>query len=68
MFDLRRIDPRSLDLIDSVVVELVSRAEAHTALIMLIGAHCRDLLHEGFGHTDPLRSTNDVDVALVLQP
>ncbi|GAB2724803.1 hypothetical protein GCM10027089_55760 [Nocardia thraciensis] len=55
MFDLRRIDPRSLDLIDCVGVELVSRAEPDTASTMLIGAHCRDLMHEGFGYTEPLR-------------
>ncbi|PPJ28893.1 hypothetical protein C5E45_17350 [Nocardia nova] len=55
-----------MDLIDSVVVELVSRAEADTESIMLIGAHCRDLLHKGFGHTEPLRSTNDVDVAIAV--
>jgi predicted nucleotidyltransferase len=33
---------------------------------MLIGAHCRDLLHAAFGRTDQLRSTNDVDIALAV--
>lgn len=33
---------------------------------MIIGAHCRDLLHVAFGRTDLLRSTADVDIALAV--
>ncbi len=34
--------------------------------LMLIGAHCRDLLHAAFGRTAPLRSTVDVDIAIAV--
>ncbi|MFI6214402.1 hypothetical protein ACIBCD_20635 [Nocardia brasiliensis] len=66
MFDSQRIGSQSLDLIDVVVAELVSTTEASPGSIMLIGAHCRDLLHVAFGRTDLLRSTVDVDVALAV--
>ncbi|WP_410870537.1 hypothetical protein [Nocardia sp. A7] len=66
MFDLGRIDQRSADLVDSVVVALISGAEMNGASIMIIGAQCRDLLPAGFGHLDRLRRTNDVDVAIAV--
>ncbi|WP_446225816.1 hypothetical protein ACTWPB_12525 [Nocardia sp. IBHARD005] len=66
MFDLGRIDQRSVDLVDSVVVALISGAETNDTSIMIIGAQCRDLLHTGFGRIDPLRSTHDVDVAIAV--
>lgn len=34
---------------------------------MVIGAQCRDLLHEAFGRADRLRSTSDVDIALAVE-
>jgi predicted nucleotidyltransferase len=34
--------------------------------IMIVGAFCRDILHEALGHRSPLRPTNDLDVALAL--
>ncbi|WP_194836372.1 hypothetical protein [Nocardia sp. XZ_19_369] len=67
MFDPRRIDAPSLDLIDRVVTALVSGTAANDASIMVIGAHSRDLLHTGFGRTDVLRSTNDVDIAIAVK-
>lgn len=66
MFAPLRIGTQSLDLIDSVVVELISGAEADEISIMVIGAHCRDLLHTAFGRTDLLRSTSDVDIAIAV--
>lgn len=66
MFDLQRIVPQSLDLIDRVVAELLSNSTTEADSIMVIGAHCRDLLHVAFGRTDLLRSTNDVDIALAV--
>ncbi|MGX1806792.1 hypothetical protein ACWIGI_13840 [Nocardia sp. NPDC055321] len=46
--------------------ELISRTEADESSIMVIGAHCRDLLHAAWGHTDTLRSTSDVDIAVAV--
>lgn len=66
MFDPRRITPQSLDLVDRVVEAMVSEAGAADRSIMIIGAHCRDLLHAGFGRGDLLRSTTDVDIALAV--
>lgn len=34
--------------------------------VMLVGAVCRDALHLGHGHTTALRSTDDLDLALVV--
>ncbi|MFD4402900.1 hypothetical protein ACFWPH_09060 [Nocardia sp. NPDC058499] len=34
---------------------------------MVIGAHCRDLLHTAFGRADALRSTSDIDIALAVK-
>ncbi|MGW0638457.1 hypothetical protein [Nocardia salmonicida] len=67
MFDIARIDQRSVDLIDSVVVALVSGVETTGASIMIIGAQCRDLLHTGFGRIDRLRRTYDIDVAIAVE-
>jgi len=66
LFAPQRIEVQSLDLIDGVVAELISAAKANETSIMVIGAHCRDLLHAAFGRTDLLRSTNDVDIALAV--
>lgn len=66
MFDPQRIGTQSLDLVDRVIVELVSSAKASDTSIMVIGAHCRDLLHTSFGRTDLLRSTSDVDIAIAV--
>lgn len=66
MFDPQRIEPQSLDLINNVVTELISNAHANETSIMIIGAHCRDLLHAAFGRADPLRSTSDIDIALAV--
>lgn len=66
MFDPERIDEQSSDLIDKVIAELVSATGANDASIMIIGAHCRDLVHTSFGRTEGLRSTNDVDIAIAV--
>lgn len=66
MFDPQRIDIRLLDLVDRVIAELVLTKKADGASIMVIGAHCRDLLHASFGRADPLRSTDDVDIAVAV--
>ncbi|MBF6174441.1 hypothetical protein [Nocardia blacklockiae] len=66
MFDPARIGSQPLDLIDRVVAELVSKGEANATSLMVIGAHCRDLLHTAFGRTELLRATVDVDIALAV--
>ncbi|MFC8044220.1 hypothetical protein [Nocardia sp. NPDC057353] len=66
MFDLEVIGPDSLELIDRVIAEMVSLTDADERSLMLIGAHCRDLLHQAFGRKDAVRSTEDVDVALAV--
>ncbi|MFC8531644.1 hypothetical protein [Nocardia sp. NPDC057227] len=66
MFDLGNVEPSSLVLLDRVVAELSSLTGADERSLMLIGAHCRDLLHQAFGRTDTMRSTDDVDVALAV--
>ncbi|WP_280301214.1 hypothetical protein [Nocardia neocaledoniensis] len=66
MFDLERIDTPALSLVDRVVDALVSSSGATDTSIMVIGAHCRDLLHASFGRTDLLRSTSDVDLGVAV--
>lgn len=66
MFDPQRIDTPALGLVDRVVDALVSSSGATDASIMVIGAHCRDLLHASFGRTDLLRSTSDVDLGVAV--
>ncbi|WP_124393572.1 hypothetical protein [Rhodococcus wratislaviensis] len=45
---------------------MIERAQTDPDAIMLVGAHCRDLLHIAHGHHMPLRSTNDIDIAVVV--
>ena len=66
MFDLQRITTQSLDLVSRVVDALVTNSGADDASIMVIGAHCRDLLHASFGRTDLLRATSDVDIGIAV--
>ncbi|MGW5316207.1 hypothetical protein [Nocardia thailandica] len=66
MFDPKRPHGPSADLVDTVIKELVSRSGADPETIMIIGAHCRDLLHAAFGRADPLRSTSDVDLGIAV--
>ncbi|MGW6422694.1 hypothetical protein ACWF82_08460 [Nocardia sp. NPDC055053] len=66
MFDPQRIGIQSLGLVDRVVEALVSNSGATDTSFMVIGAHCRDLLHASFGRTDLLRSTSDIDVGVAV--
>ena len=66
MFDLQRITTQSLDLVSRVVDALVTNSGADDASIMVIGAHCRDLLHASFGRADLLRATSDVDIGIAV--
>lgn len=66
LVDPHRIGTQSLGLVDRVVNALVSNSGATDTSIMIIGAHCRDLLHASFGRTDLLRSTSDVDIGVAV--
>ncbi|WP_278263185.1 hypothetical protein [Nocardia sp. AG03] len=66
MFDPQRIDTQALSLVDRVVDALVSGSGATDTSIMVVGAHCRDLLHASFGRADVLRSTSDVDLGVAV--
>ncbi|MFG1791723.1 hypothetical protein [Nocardia sp. NPDC049149] len=66
MFNPGRIGSQSFDLVDSVVAALVTGTKTYDTSMMVIGAQCRDLLHTAFGHTDLLRSTSDVDIAIAV--
>ncbi|KQO59752.1 hypothetical protein [Curtobacterium sp. Leaf261] len=60
------VDPKRLDLLESVVGEIVRKIGIEPHRIMVIGAEARDLMHSGQGHDFDLRGTTDVDLALVL--
>ena len=51
-----------------VVVEDLRAAcpELPPESIMLVGAHCRDVLHAALGHESPTSTTTDLDLALAL--
>ncbi|HPU13034.1 MAG TPA: hypothetical protein PLQ19_04490 [Aeromicrobium sp.] len=56
-----------LDPVRSVVREIVHAVPGFPVdSIMLVGAHCRDILHLSLGNTDVLRATHDLDLALSL--
>ncbi|HWS36707.1 MAG TPA: hypothetical protein VN408_28710 [Actinoplanes sp.] len=67
MLDLARADPLLLDPVDGVTTELLARS---TLLgpgdVMLVGAHCRDILQSSLGHEFPLRATSDIDLGLAV--
>ncbi len=65
-FDLTAIDPTRLEPVATVVGEMVIKADIRPDTVLLVGAHCRDLLHMAFGHNVALRSTRDVDIALAV--
>ena len=67
MLDLTRADPSLLHLADGVAAELLAKSTALGAdEVMLVGAHCRDILQSAYGHGFPLRATSDVDLGLAL--
>lgn len=51
-----------------VVRELEEQADVDPAAIMLVGAHCRNVLHQalGFSELPGVTATHDVDLGLVL--
>ena len=67
MLDLTRCEGAPTDLMRRVTTRLLELAPTLRAQdVMLIGAGCRDLLQTALGHEEPLRATQDIDVALAL--
>ncbi|MFD5174629.1 hypothetical protein ACFWM1_02365 [Nocardia sp. NPDC058379] len=66
MFDLQLIGTRSLNPVDTVIDTLVTNSGVSDTSIMVIGAHCRDLLHASCGRTDLLRATSDLDIGVAV--
>lgn len=48
------------------VVDALAAVSDPLPRVMLVGAVCRDALHLQYGHTTMLRSTDDLDLALVV--
>lgn len=52
---------------NSVVEAVLTEApEIEPHHLMLVGAHCRDVLHRSLGHTFSTKATRDLDIALAL--
>lgn len=66
--NFERADQRLLDDVGLVVQELEEKAAIDPRGIMLVGAHCRNVLHQALGFTElpGVTDTHDVDLGLVL--
>lgn len=65
--ELRDVDPALLDLADRVCVRLLVESETlMPSDLMLVGAHCRDILWATQGQNVQLRTTDDVDFGVAL--
>ncbi|MFF2112491.1 hypothetical protein [Rhodococcus koreensis] len=67
MFDPTTCDHRLLQIVDLVCSRLLERSDhLQPADLMILGAHCRNLLHDALGHTFTLRATEDLDLAFAI--
>jgi predicted nucleotidyltransferase len=67
VLNLSRSDPALLHLADVVVTELLKKSTLLGAdEVMVIGAHCRDILQSALGHKFSLRVTTDIDLGLAV--
>lgn len=67
MLDPAKCDPALLLLPDAVVTGLLRQTSSLRAQdIMIVGAHCRDILRSASGQDSGLRTTEDVDFGLAL--
>ena len=65
--DLGQCEPSLLSLPDRVVEALLQGSQNLSPdRIMLVGAHCRDVIHSALGHVDGLALTSDLDIGLVI--
>lgn len=63
--DFTRAETTLRDAVAPVVEEL-QRTGADIADLMLLGAVCRDVLHQAAGHRSTLRRTGDLDLAIAV--
>lgn len=67
LLDLTKCDPALLRLPDSVVSELLARShDLRAENVMIVGAHCRDILRSASGQESGIRTTEDIDFGLAL--
>lgn len=67
MLDPTKCDPALPDVVDDVVAELMAKStQLRTDDMMVVGAHCRDILQSALGHRFPLRPTTDIDLGLAV--
>jgi predicted nucleotidyltransferase len=67
LLDLTKCDPALLQLPDAVVTALLAQStELRAENVMIVGAHCRDILRNASGQDSGLRTTEDIDFGLAL--
>lgn len=67
MLNIPKPGSPALAAIQLVVDAVVAAApDLNPESIMLVGAHCRDVLHAALGHRFPTHTTTDLDLALAL--
>ncbi|MEU8607728.1 hypothetical protein AB0C29_06985 [Actinoplanes sp. NPDC048791] len=67
MLDPAKCDPDLLLLPDTVVTRLLRQSSSlQPEDVMIVGAHCRDILRSASGQDSGLRTTEDVDFGLAL--
>ena len=67
VIELRDIDPALLDVADRVCsILLLTSRTLQSSNLMLVGAHCRDILHASQDQAFGLIATDDVDLGVAL--
>jgi len=67
LLDLTKCDPLLLQLPDAVVSVLLAESSGLNAKnVMIVGAHCRDILRSASGQSSGERTTEDIDFGLAL--
>jgi predicted nucleotidyltransferase len=56
----------TLESLIAPVVDVLAAAGADPERLMLLGAVCRDVLHQAGGHDEQLRRTGDLDLAVAV--
>ena len=65
--DFSRCDEDLLKLPDQVAQTLLGKSPKFRAdRVMLVGAHCRDVIHSALGHQEDLALTRDLDIGLAI--
>jgi predicted nucleotidyltransferase len=67
VLDLTKCDPALLQTADAVITELSAKSTRLRAQdVIVVGAHCRDILQSALGHEFGLRTTDDIDFGLAV--